>query len=300
MFKGSIVALITPFHEQQVDFAALERLVEWHIQQGTQGLVVCGSTGESMMLEADEHQQIVATAVKVAAKRIPIIAGTGVISTRQTIMLSQQAEQAGADGLLIVTPPYVKPTQDGLIQHFKVVHDATNLPIILYNNPGRAVVTLNTETVLELAKLSRIVGLKDSTGDLDRPVMMRKHLGTKFALLCGEDNLTLPYMSHGGDGVINVTGNIAPRLMRELIDAWHVQDQARLTQAREVLIPLAKMMFIEGNPVPVKYAAWRLGLCANEVRPPLLPLSTKYHAEMDQVLADNGLIESLPMKRAHG
>ncbi|MFN7710699.1 MAG: 4-hydroxy-tetrahydrodipicolinate synthase [Holosporales bacterium] len=300
MFKGSIVALLTPFQHQKVDFAALERLVAWHIDQGTQGLVVCGSTGEAMMLEADEHQQIIETAVQVAAKRIPIIAGTGVISTRQTIELSQRAERAGADGLLIVTPPYVKPTQEGLIQHFKTIHDNTNVPIILYNNPGRAVVTLNVETVFELAKLPRIVGIKDSTGDLDRPVMMRQHLGPDFALLCGEDNLTLPYMMHGGDGVINVTGNIAPKLMREMMDAWHASDATRFKKARETLIPIAKMMFVEGNPVPVKYAAWRLGLCANEVRPPLLPLSATFHNQMDQTLAKAGLTPAQELQRAHG
>jgi 4-hydroxy-tetrahydrodipicolinate synthase len=269
MFKGSFVALITPFRNGEVDETAFQEHVAWQIGQGTHGLVPCGTTGESPALEHDEQVRLITLCVEVAKGRAPVIAGTGSNSTAHTIAATRAAKAAGADAALIVCPYYNKPTQEGLYQHFKAIHDAVDLPIVIYNIPGRCAVDMSNPTMARLAQLPNIVGVKDATNDLARPLKMRVEIDGAFCLLSGEDATAVPYLAQGGDGCISVTANVAPRLCSEMHVAWQKGDLATVRRINERLIPLHDALFAETSPAPVKYAASLLGRCTAEVRLPL-------------------------------
>jgi len=299
MFYGSIVALITPFKEGHLDLKALERLVEWHVNQGTHGIVACGSTGESFCLSREEHQTVLETCVRVAAGRIPVLAGTGCMTTAETIDLTAQAKKAGVAGALIVTPPYLKPTQQALFEHYKSIHDAVDIPVLLYNNPGRAAVTLSQDTIVKLSALPRIVGIKDSTGDLSRVTELTARVPLEFVQICGEDALTVAFLAQGGRGMISVVANVAPRLSADLYEAWAAGKTEKVATLRDLLAPLCRVLFCESNPIPVKYAVSRLGLCLNELRRPLLPASPEAASAVDRVLESLGLLTPLK-SMSHG
>lgn len=290
MFHGSITALITPFRNGEVDLKAFENLVEWQIEQGSHGLVPCGTTGESPTLSDEETKTVITRCIEVARGRVPIIAGTGSNSTRKTIAATQMARECGADAALIVAPYYNKPTQDGLLAHYRAVHDSTSLPIVLYNVPGRCVVEIGLETVVKLAALPRIVGLKDATTDTARPTLLKARVKKEFALLSGEDGVAGAFLAQGADGCISVTANIAPSLCARFQNAWMEGDLAAFRQLQETLAPLHKALFCETSPAPVKYAAARLGLCSDEVRLPLVPASAGARAVLDPLLENLGLI----------
>jgi 4-hydroxy-tetrahydrodipicolinate synthase len=268
-----LVALITPFHGGKVDVQAFQRLVEWQVEQGTHGLVPCGTTGESPTLSHDEHNRVVELCVEAAAGRVPVIAGTGSNSTDEAIALTAHAKAAGADAALVVTPYYNRPTQAGLYAHYKAIHDAVKLPIVIYNIPGRSAVDMSVETMAELAKLPRIVGVKDATGDLARPSRMRAASGTKFCQLSGEDATAVAFNAQGGVGCISVTANVAPRLCSQLQSAMADGDYAAALTLHDRLMPLHQALFVETSPAPVKFAASLLGLCTAELRLPLVPVS---------------------------
>lgn len=273
-FHGSLVALITPFKDGKLDHAALEKMVEWHIENGTNGIVPAGTTGECPTLSHDEHIEVIKTVVEVANHRVPVMAGAGSNNPVEAVWLSLAAEKAGADGLLHVAGYYNRPNQEGLYAHFKMIHDETNLPIFLYNIPGRAVVNILPETVARLAELPRIAGIKDATGNLERPWLERQ-LITKsdFTWLSGEDSTQVSYNVAGGCGVISVTANIAPKLVSEVQKATLDNDYAKARMLQDRLMSIHKLMFREPSPGPAKYAASLLGLCSEEVRMPILPIS---------------------------
>src|SRR5262245_17858535 len=274
MFKGSLVALITPMREDgAVDEKAYERFVDWQIREGTKGVIPVGTTGESPTLSHDEHKRVVEIAVGVAKGRVPVIAGTGSNSTAEAIRLTRHAKQAGADAALVVTPYYNKPTQEGLFQHFKAIHDAAGLQIIIYNIPGRCVIDMTVDTMARLAKLPNIVGVKDATQDLARPLATRLAIGPKFCQLSGEDATALPFLAQGGHGCISVTANIAPRLCADMHDAWQRGDIDAAMAINERLMPLHQALFCETSPGPVKYAANLLGFCSAETRMPLAEIA---------------------------
>ncbi|MEN8236868.1 MAG: 4-hydroxy-tetrahydrodipicolinate synthase [Pseudomonadota bacterium] len=289
MFKGSIVALITPFCSGGVDEKTLASLVEWQIQQGTQGIVPCGSTGEGMALSYAEKCRVIEICVKMAAGRIPVIASTGLITTPETIQLTQSAQGLGADGALVIVPPYLKPSAEGIYQHFKAVHDATDLPIVIYNHPGRTGVDLSLATLQRLAKLKNIVGLKDASLNPYRPVEIRQQIGTEFVFLSGDDGATLALMAQGGQGAISITANVSPKLCVDTYHAWVAGDMQTVAELRDQLFPLHQALCIESNPTPVKYAASVLGLCANEVRAPLVPITQASQQIVDAALQHAGL-----------
>lgn len=300
MFKGSIPALITPFRDGEIDWKAFENFVEWQIEQGSNALVPTGTTGESPTLSHDEHNSIVERCVQVANKRIPVIAGTGSNSTKEAIALTQHAKEAGADAALVVTPYYNKPTQDGIFAHFKAIHDAVPLPIIVYNIPGRCIIDISNETMARLAALPNVVGVKDATNDLSRPPALRQMIGADFCQLSGEDTTSPGYRAQGGHGCISVVANVAPKLSSDMHAAWDNQDIAEFERIRDLLAPLSDALFCESSPAPVKYAASVLGLCSDEVRMPLLPASAKARAEVDAALAYTGLGDTQSPTRAHG
>ena len=291
MFKGSMPALITPFTpEGDVDLAKLEKLVEWHIGEGSHALVPVGTTGESPTLSHDEHNLVVREVVRVAAGRIPVIAGAGSNSTREAIGLMQAAQESGADGALVVTPYYNKPTQEGLIAHFTAIHDASDLPIIIYNIPGRSVVDMSPETMGELAKLPRIAGVKDATGKLERVPLQRITCGKDFLQISGEDATALGFNAHGGIGCISVTANVAPRLCAEFQEATLRGDYATALDYQDRLMPLHTAIFVEPGVVGAKYAMSRLGLCNERVRLPLVPLTGPTRDRIDAALEHAGLL----------
>lgn len=290
MFKGSIVALITPFVNDQIDESAFIKLLNWQIQEGTDAIVVCGSTGESLTTSADEQARLIKLAVATVAGRVPVIAGTAAIDTAQTIYLTQQAERLGANGALIVTPPYIKPSQEGLYQHYKAIAEATKLPIILYNNPGRAAINIELETVERLAGIKNIVALKDATPVLDRTTHLRRSLGNDFILLSGEDSTAASYLAQGGDGCISVTANVAPRLCKALQQAWVDRDLDAFAKVRDQLHPLNKSLFIETNPCPVKYAVSLLGFCQPELRAPLMTVNENSQKQLRETMQQLGLV----------
>ena len=269
MFKGSMTALITPFRNGEVDEKAFQSLVVRQIAEGTHGLVPCGTTGESPTLSHEEHRRVIALCVETAAGRAPVIAGTGSNSTLEAIELTRHAQKAGATGALVVTPYYNRPTQEGLYQHFKAIHDAVDLPLVLYNIPGRCVVDIAPETLVRLARLPNIVGIKDATADLTRPLRTRLAVGPAFCQLSGEDATVVAFLAQGGVGCISVISNIVPRLCAWLHDAWAAGDYATVFTLRDRLMPLHEALFCETSPGPVKYAAHLLGLCSAETRPPL-------------------------------
>lgn len=295
MFKGSITALITPFKNGEIDWKAFEDLVEWQIEQGTHGLVPCGTTGESPTLSYDEDMAVVERCVQIANRRVPVIAGTGSNATREAITLTQHAKAVGADGALIVTPYYNKPTQDGIYAHYKAIHDAVSIPIILYNIPGRCVIDISVDTMARLAKLPNIVGVKDACGDLSRVLETRHAIGPDFCQLSGDDITAAAFLAQGGVGCISVASNVAPAQCAQLQNAWAAGDLKTFAKMRDLLLPLAKNLFCESNPAPVKYAASVLGLCSDEVRLPLVPASAKARALVDAAMAHAGL---KPVQRA--
>ena len=290
MFKGSLPALITPFANGELDLDTLKKLVEWHIEQGSHGLVPVGTTGESPTLSHDEHNKVIEVVVQAAAGRIPVIAGAGSNATAEGIWLIRHAQAAGADAALVVTPYYNKPTQAGLIAHFTAMHDASDLPIIIYNIPGRSVVDMTPETMGELAKLPRIVGVKDATGDLSRVARQRLTCGADFIQLSGEDGTALGFNAMGGVGCISVTANVAPKLCAEFQEATLRKDYDRALELQDLLMPLHIAIFLEPGVAGAKYALSKLGLCAPEVRLPLTELSGATRARIDAAMAHAGLL----------
>ncbi len=289
MFKGSIPALITPFRNGEIDWPAFDNFVEWQVEQGSHGVVPCGTTGESPTLSHDEHNAIVERCVAVVKKRVPVIAGTGSNSTKEAIDLTRRAREAGADAALIVTPYYNKPTQEGMYQHFKAIHDAVALPIIIYNIPGRCVIDMNLDTMARLAKLPNIVGVKDATNDLARPVDVRRVIGEKFCQLSGEDGTAPAFLAQGGMGCISVVANVAPAQSAALHNAWMKKDYATFEKMRDALAPLGKNLFAEPNPTLIKYAVSRLGLCTEELRLPLVRASEGARKLVDEAMNHAGI-----------
>ena len=269
MFKGSIPAVITPFIDYEVDYDSLAKILNFLIDNGSHGLVPCGTTGESPTLSHEEHKKIIEETIRIADKRVPVIAGTGSNNTLEAVEYTAHAEKSGADAALIVTPYYNKPTQSGLYEHFKTISDKTNIPIIIYNIPGRSIVDMTIETMIELSKIKKIIGVKDATNDLFRPLITRKKMQNDFCYLSGEDGTALAYLAQGGHGCISVTANVAPKLCSELHSAW--QD-GNISKAQEINLKLSSLhnaLFVESSPGPVKYAASLLGLCNKKTRLPL-------------------------------
>lgn len=269
MFRGSLPALVTPFDNGKVDEKALKHLVEWHIEQGSHGIVPVGTTGESPTLSHEEHEHIIDLVVKTAAGRVPVIAGAGSNNTNEAIRFVQFAEKVGAEAALVVTPYYNKPTQRGLLQHYIALHDASNIPIVIYNIPPRSVIDMTPDTMGELAKLPRIVGVKDATGDIGRVSVQRQTCGKDFIQLSGEDATALGYNAHGGVGCISVTANVAPKLCSEFQEATLNGDFARALELQDRLMPLHNAIFIEPGVVGAKYALSLLDKCSPEVRCPI-------------------------------
>jgi 4-hydroxy-tetrahydrodipicolinate synthase len=290
MFSGSITALITPFTNGRVDEEAFRKLVDWQIKQGTHALVSCGTTGESPTLSHDEDMRVTAICVEVADGRVPVIAGTGSNSTSEAIALTKSAKEAGADAALIVTPYYNKPTQDGLYAHFKAIHDAVEIPIIIYNIPGRCIVDMSVETMARLAELPNIIGVKDATADLKRPALTRGAIDEDFCQLSGEDATIVPFLAQGGHGCISVTANVAPALCANLHNAWKGGDFNEVARINDRLMPLHEALFVESSPGPVKYAASQLGLCENRVRLPLVTVKASTEECVRDAMVHAGLL----------
>jgi len=288
-FQGSITALITPFKNDEVDAKAFQRLVEWQIHQGTHGLVPVGTTGESPTLSHEEHKRVIELCIEAAGGRVPVIAGTGSNCTSEAVALTRHAKEAGADGVLVVTPYYNKPTQEGLYLHFKAISDSAAIPIIIYNIPGRSIVDMSVETMTRLFKLPNIAGLKDATANMARVSQQRAALGTEFVQLSGEDATALGFMAHGGQGCISVTANIVPALCSEFQLACLGGNFKRALELQDRLMPLHDALFVESNPGPVKYAAEKVGLCSGETRLPLAPLAASSKAKVDAALAQVGV-----------
>lgn len=291
MFKGSFTALITPMRDGEVDERAFQSFVDWQIKQGTHGLVPCGTTGESPTLSHPEHMRVAELCIEVAKGRVPVIAGTGSNSTAEAIALAKHAEKAGADAQLVVTPYYNKPTQEGLYRHYKAIHDSCGLPIVIYNIPGRSVIDMSVETMARLAELPRIVGVKDATNDLTRPLRTKLAIGPEFSMLSGEDGTAVAFLAQGGHGCISVTSNVAPKLCAEMHVAWQRGDFATVQSINERLMPLHLALFAETSPAPVKYAASLLGLCTAELRLPLCEIQEATKAKVRDAMARLGLIE---------
>ena len=290
MFKGSYPALVTPFKNGELDLETLKKLVEWHIGEGTNGFVPVGTTGESPTLTHEEHELVIEEVVRASAGRVPVIAGAGSNNTLEAIRFMQFAEKAGADAGLVVTPYYNKPTQRGLIAHYTALHDCCDLPIIIYNIPGRSVVDMTPETMGELAKLPRIIGVKDATGDLNRVSQQRITCGSDFVQLSGEDGTALAFNAHGGQGCISVTANVAPRLCSEFQAATLEGNYAKALELQDRLFPLHEAIFVEPGLVGAKYAMSQLGLCSEEVRSPLTGLLDSTKAQIDAAMRHAGLI----------
>ncbi len=289
-FRGSFTALVTPFKNGSVDEKAFRDLVEWQIAEGTNGLVPVGTTGESPTLSHDEHKEVVSWCVEQARGRVPVIAGAGSNSTKEAIDLSQHAESVGADAVLVVTPYYNKPTQEGLYQHFKAINDAIGIPIIIYNIPARSVIDMSVETMKRLYELKNIAGVKDATANVVRVSQQRAAMGEEFNQLSGEDASALGFMAHGGHGCISVTSNVAPRLCAEFQGACLKGDFGTALKLQDKLMPLHTALFIETNPAPVKYALSLLGKCAETVRLPMVPVGEKTRAAVREAMVHAGLI----------
>ena len=290
MIRGSLPALVTPFRNGAVDYEALEALVEWQITEGSHGLVPVGTTGESPTLTHDEHEAVVEFVVKVAKGRVPVVAGAGSNNTVEAIRLLKHAEKVGADAALVVTPYYNKPTQAGLIAHFTALAEASPLPIVIYNIPGRSVVDMMPETMGTLAKLPSIIGVKDATGKIERVSMQRDACGKDFIQLSGEDATALGFNAHGGTGCISVTANVAPRLCAEFQEATLAGDYAKALEYQDRLMPLHTAIFLEPGLAGAKYGLSRLGHCSNEVRLPLLGVTEKTAAAIDAAMRHAGIL----------
>ena len=290
MLKGSMPALVTPFKDGAVDIDTLKSLVDWHIEQGSHGLVPVGTTGESPTLTHEEHEMVVAEVVKAAAGRVPVIAGAGSNNTAESLRFMTHAKEVGATAALVVTPYYNKPTQAGLIAHFKTLHDACELPIVIYNIPGRSVVDMSPQTMGELAKLPRIIGVKDATGDLARVCEQRITCGADFLQISGEDATAHGFNAQGGIGCISVTANAAPKLCAELQNACLAGDYATALDLQDKLMPLHQAIFTEPGLVGAKYAMSQLGLCSDEVRLPLTPVTESTKGLIRNALRHAGLL----------
>jgi 4-hydroxy-tetrahydrodipicolinate synthase len=290
MFRGSIVALITPMHEDgRVDDEALRRLVDWHVAEGTAAIVSVGTTGESATLDEEEHCAVIRRTVELAAGRIPVIAGTGANATTEAVRLTGSAKEAGADAALLVTPYYNKPTQEGLYRHYRAVAEAVDIPQILYNVPGRTACDMTPETTARLSELPNIVGLKDATGDLARLPRLRALCGPGFALYSGDDATGCEFMLRGGDGVISVTNNVAPRLMAQMCAAALAGDRCAAMDINARLDPLHHELFVQSNPIPVKWAVFELGLARTGIRLPLTWLTEELQPRVRQAMHHAGI-----------
>ncbi len=290
MFFGSIPAVITPFKNNEVDYSSLNKVLEFLINNGSNGLVPCGTTGESPTLSHDEHKKIIEETIKVADRRIPVIAGTGSNNTLEAIEYTSHAERAGADAALVVTPYYNKPTQSGLYHHYKSIADKTKIPIIIYNIPGRSIVDMSIDTMIELSKIDNIVGVKDATNDLFRPLLTQRLMSKEFCYLSGEDGTALAYLAQGGHGCISVTANVAPELCSEMHKAWREGD---ISKSQDINLKLSKLhhsLFLESSPGPLKYAASLLGLCLSETRLPLVEISLETKNKVKESLKEINLI----------
>ena len=290
LFSGSIPALITPFTQDGVDEKAFQEFIDWQIEEGSSGVVPVGTTGESPTLSHAEHERVVELAVEVANGRVPVIAGAGSNATSEAISLARHAKAAGADAALVVLPYYNKPTQEGLYQHFKAIHDAADLPILIYNIPGRCVIDMSVETMARLAKLPNIVGVKDATNDLGRPLLTRVQIGPEFCQLSGEDITATAFYAQGGHGCISVTANVAPRLCAEQYTAWERGDLAEMGRIRDRLAMLHRALFLEASPAPVKYAASLLGKAQPTVRAPLVETTVETKKAVRAAMEHAGIL----------
>ena len=289
-FRGSFTALVTPFKNGALDEAAFRALVNWQIAEGTHGLVPVGTTGESPTVSHDEHKRVVEWCIDEAKGRVPVIAGAGSNSTKEAIELAQHAEKAGAGAVLVVTPYYNKPTQEGLYQHFKAINDAIGIPIIMYNIPARSIVDINVDTMKRLYDLKNIAGVKDATANMARVSQQRAAMGEDFNQLSGEDITALGFNAHGGHGCISVTSNVAPRLCSEFQSACHRGDYATALKLQDKLAPLHQNLFVETSPAPIKYAMSLIGKCENSVRLPMVPASEKAQKAVREAMVHAGLI----------
>ena len=290
MLSGSLVAIVTPMRENgSLDLDRFRSLIDWHIVEGTQGIVVVGTTGESPTVNFDEHKELIRIAVEHAAGRVPIIAGTGANSTAEAVELSESAKHSGAQFSLSVVPYYNKPTQEGMYRHFRAIAEAVDLPLILYNVPGRTVADLQNDTVLRLAQVPNIVGIKDASASMERGSDLLRRAPASFAVYSGEDVTGLPLMLMGGHGVISVTANVAPKLMREMCAAALSGDLARARAANNRLLGLHTKLFVEGNPIPVKWALAQMGLIEPGIRLPLVPLSANFHETVREAMRQAGI-----------
>ena len=292
MFNGAFTALVTPFRNGEVDVEALEGIVEFQIAQGIHGLVPCGTTGESPTLSEEEDRLVIETVVRVTNGRVSVVAGTGSNNTASAIKYTKMAEEVGADGSLQVTPYYNKPTQEGLFRHFAAIAESTSLPLVLYNIPGRTSVTIASETIAQLAEIPNIVGIKDSTLSMNMVSDIRRLCGEDFDILSGDDPMTLPLMALGGVGVISVASNVAPGAVSDLVNAMNSGDLARGRELHYRLLPLIRALSVETNPIPVKAAASLLGLCSDELRLPLVPMSGVNLRRLQEVM--EGTAQLLP------
>jgi 4-hydroxy-tetrahydrodipicolinate synthase len=291
MLSGSLVAIVTPMAaDGALDLARLKSLIDWHVAEGTDGIVIVGTTGESPTVDVSEHCKLIESAIEFAGKRVPVIAGTGGNSTREAIELTKFAARAGADYALSVVPYYNKPTQEGLYRHFKAIAEASAIPVILYNVPSRTVADLQNETVLRLAQVPRIVGIKESTSSIERVTDLMMRMPRGFMVFSGNDDAALAYAQLGANGVISVTANVAPRLMHDMIVAARAGDAAKAIAINNQLLGLHKALFVESNPIPVKWALHRMGRIAEGLRLPLTPLASQYHETVAAALRTAGCI----------
>jgi 4-hydroxy-tetrahydrodipicolinate synthase len=289
-FRGSFTALVTPFNNGSVDEKAFRGLVDWQIAEGTSGLVPVGTTGESPTLSHDEHRQVVEWCVEEARGRVPVVAGAGSNSTKEAVDLARHAEKSGADAVLVVTPYYNKPTQEGLYQHYKAINDAIGIPIIIYNIPPRSVIDMSVDTMKRLFELPNIAGVKDATANMTRVTQQRAAMGEDFNQMSGEDITALGFMAHGGHGCISVTSNVAPRLCAEFQAACRKGDYSAALKIQDKLAPLHINLFLETSPAPIKYALSLIGKCADTVRLPMVPISEKTRAVVRDAMVHAGLI----------
>jgi len=289
-FRGSFTALVTPFKNGSLDERAFRALVDWQIAEGTNGLVPVGTTGESPTLSHDEHEEVVQWCVDQAKGRVPVVAGAGSNSTKESIAFARHAEKSGADAVLVVTPYYNKPTQEGLYQHFKAINDAIGIPILIYNIPARSVIDMSVETMQRLFELKNIAGVKDATASMTRISQQRAAIGADFNQLSGEDATALGFMAHGGHGCISVTANVAPRLCAEFQASCLSGDYAKALKIQDKLMPLHIALFIETNPAPVKYAMSLIGKCDETVRLPMVPVAERTRAAVRHAMVHAGLI----------
>lgn len=291
MFSGSIVAIITPFFQDQVDEATLRALVEWHVEEGTQGIVVCGCTGEGSLLSRDERNKVLSVTLEATKGRIPVIMGCSSPATAEVVQMVKEAEAMGASAALVVTPYFVKPMPEGIFQHFEKISKSSSLPLIIYNHPGRTGIDLPVHLLVRLASLPTVVGIKDSGTDMRRPIQVRQAVSKPLCFFSGDDPTASAYLAKGGHGFISVTANVAPRLCREMMDAWSKMDLERFSTLRDLLYPLHEALVMETNPAPLKYALSLLNKCKNDLRLPLVPVAENTQKMIHEAMSAVGLIE---------